>query len=265
MTWSKRMRPMMGTFVEVGFDSAAVSDVAWVFQCTFQALEEVVSLMSFHDVNSDLSRINAQPGQWVRVQAPTVALLQRAKQLMLDSDHLFNCTVGGYLVRDGILPEHEGYASALPAGRAEDLDIDGDAVRLRRPVLVTLDGIAKGFAVDRAVNAMWACGVETGWVNAGGDLRCFGAVTLPVALRTADGYQRLTLQNAALACSNTSHSEDFPSKIFHSDGGSPDDIAISVQADSAWLADGVTKVLVLAEPEARSALAKKLGARHLSL
>src|ERR671935_3250985 len=38
-----------------------------------------------------------------------------------------------------------------------------------------LDGIAKGFAVDRAVEALQHAGIRDGVVNAGGDLRVFGA------------------------------------------------------------------------------------------
>jgi thiamine biosynthesis lipoprotein len=38
----------------------------------------------------------------------------------------------------------------------------------------SLDGIAKGFAVDRAVEALQSAGVRAGVVNAGGDLRVFG-------------------------------------------------------------------------------------------
>jgi thiamine biosynthesis lipoprotein len=37
-----------------------------------------------------------------------------------------------------------------------------------------LGGIAKGYAVDKAVEAMWREGAIGGMVGAGGDIRCFG-------------------------------------------------------------------------------------------
>jgi thiamine biosynthesis lipoprotein ApbE len=41
-------------------------------------------------------------------------------------------------------------------------------------LIVDLGGIAKGFAVDRAVKALKCAGLASGVVNAGGDLRVFG-------------------------------------------------------------------------------------------
>jgi thiamine biosynthesis lipoprotein len=38
-----------------------------------------------------------------------------------------------------------------------------------------LGGIAKGYAVDKAVEAMQTCGAIGGMVDLGGDIRCFGA------------------------------------------------------------------------------------------
>jgi thiamine biosynthesis lipoprotein len=39
---------------------------------------------------------------------------------------------------------------------------------------VDLGGIAKGYAIDKAVEAMQACGAIGGMVDIGGDIRCFG-------------------------------------------------------------------------------------------
>ncbi|MFW1123225.1 FAD:protein FMN transferase, partial [Vibrio parahaemolyticus] len=68
--------------------------------------------------------------------------------------------------------------------------IDARRVRLARRVLVDLGGIAKGHAVDRAVAAMIAAGAPCGLVNAGGDLRGFGAMDWAIGLRDADGAVR---------------------------------------------------------------------------
>jgi len=46
-----------------------------------------------------------------------------------------------------------------------------------------LDGIAKGFAVDRAVECLRDAGIEAGVVNAGGDLRVFGPAFEEVYVR----------------------------------------------------------------------------------
>jgi thiamine biosynthesis lipoprotein len=62
--------------------------------------------------------------------------------MMLASDGLFNCTVGGALIERGRLPDHGGGPWNL-AGTSADIELFNDGARLRRGVCVTLDGIAK--------------------------------------------------------------------------------------------------------------------------
>jgi len=53
----------------------------------------------------------------------------------------------------------------------EQLEMLDSAVHVKQRVHLTLDGIAKGYAVDRAVDALRCAGADCGVVNAGGDLR----------------------------------------------------------------------------------------------
>src|SRR5581483_5100056 len=50
-------------------------------------------------------------------------------------------------------------------------------------VMIDVGGIAKGFAVDRAVAALRDFGIPGGMVNAGGDLRAFGVEPRAVHVR----------------------------------------------------------------------------------
>jgi thiamine biosynthesis lipoprotein len=73
--------------------------------------------------------------------------------------------------------------------------------------LLTLDlgGIAKGFAVDKAVEVLQQCGVAVGYVNAGGDLRIFGNISQEIQVRNpANPLELITLgslENGAIASS----------------------------------------------------------------
>ncbi|MDV6320932.1 FAD:protein FMN transferase, partial [Chromohalobacter sp. HP20-39] len=68
-----------------------------------------------------------------------------------------------------------------------------------------LGGIAKGYAVDRAIEVMRALAIERAVVNAGGDLRHHGARPMTVQVRDPRNAARIavtvTLDNAALASS----------------------------------------------------------------
>src|SRR3954468_15643086 len=55
----------------------------------------------------------------------------------------------------------------------------------------SLDGIAKGFAVDRAIERLVEAGMDSGVVNAGGDLRVFGEDFESLHVRKADDPDRL--------------------------------------------------------------------------
>src|SRR5262249_8485753 len=93
-------------------------------------------------------------------------------------------------------------------GRLTDLELSGAAgesfrVRCHRALRLDLGGIAKGYAIDRAIGALREASCVTGLVNAGGDLRVFGARSETMLLRHADGAcEPLALENTALAVSD---------------------------------------------------------------
>jgi thiamine biosynthesis lipoprotein len=67
--------------------------------------------------------------------------------------------------------------------RAEQLRIASDGLFDCAACDFALDGIAKGFAVDRAIEVLEAAGICSAVVNAGGDLRLFGMQAEDVYVR----------------------------------------------------------------------------------
>lgn len=255
------MRPMLGTFVEVGACGPRASEAAGA---AFAAIERAQALWSFHDGDSELSRLNRRPGERIALSAATLRLLRAARALMQASAGAFDCTVGGTLVRDGHLPDHGG-PEPLPHGTAQDIEIGLDWARLRRPVRLTLDGIAKGYAADLAVGALRRSGVLSGWINAGGDLRAFGDVTLPVQRRELDGRHTALggLRDAAVATSGVVPEDttdpSFPGRIVNSRSAHPSSGVWTVLARSAWRADALTKVAACTPHAHRAAEVARLG------
>lgn len=185
----RRAKPLLGTIVEVACsgNSLAASEAA------FAAIARVQRLMSCHEAASDLSRFNAaSPGQWTAVATETLAVFGFALQLSAQTGGTFDvCAVGK---RDK--------ASQPASGSWRDIEIDLQRGALRKHALLQADlgGVAKGYAVDAAVRAMQQAGTcndegegtsdgrngegPSGWVNAGGDLRVFGDVEMPVRVRS---------------------------------------------------------------------------------
>lgn len=254
------MRPLLGTFVEITARSHddGVADAA--LAAAFARIEQAQALWSFHDPASELSRLNAAPGVAVALAPLTVRLLRLARVLTRRSGGLFNCTVGGALVRQGVLPDHGG--ALLAVGDADDITIVPGGAMLRRPVRITLDGIAKGYAIDLALSAMRRAGAVAGWINAGGDVAAFGDVALPLHRRELDGQLTAlgALRNAALASSRVgARDDDFPAYLVGPAGCAPAPGVWSVMARSAWRADALTKVAANAQPEQRAQLLRELG------
>src|SRR5437899_606527 len=86
----------------------------------------------------------------------------------------FHITMARQLVKWDYLPRAD--ARLCSGGSWRDIVLDDEYnIRFRRRMIVDLGGIAKGFAVDRAVGASKNNAVTAGIVNAGGDLRTFGS------------------------------------------------------------------------------------------
>lgn len=215
----RRARPLLGTLVEVTAASDAAIDAA------FAAVAGVQSRMSRFDPGSDIGRFNALPaGAAIEVDAGTASVLQAAGRLHADSGGLFDVTLG----------------SAGP-GPGWRLDDGRRLLKLEAGVALDLGGIAKGHAVDCAVAALRAAGTQAGCVNAGGDLRAFGGLEVPVLLRDehAGGVRPFCLlADGALATS--CYAGGARSSLA---GAAPVATQVSVAAETCLWADALTKLV----------------------
>jgi FAD:protein FMN transferase len=186
MNMRQRAKPLLGTLVEIRADCDDEATFIAATDAAFIRIENVHRAMSFHEPTSDFQAIARCPaGASVTVDQDTWHVLQLALQMERDSDGVFNPTIAPTLVRRSLLPR------PADAGKAPDLSTLEESIRLDerrvvrvlRPVWIDLGGIAKGYAVDVATTMLVKYGARSGVVNAGGDLRVFGAVGQPVCVR----------------------------------------------------------------------------------
>jgi thiamine biosynthesis lipoprotein len=179
----RRARPLLGTFVEITARGDDEAELHRAIDGAFATVHRVHQLMSFHDPESDVSRVN-QHGfpMGVIVHPWTWRVLKCAQEFSRKSDGVFDITIGRQLVKWAYLPKPgKRFGSG---GSWRDIVLDNKCnVRFRRRLIVDLGGIAKGFAVDRAIETLKHNGVVTGIVNAGGDLRVFGSTSQLIHLR----------------------------------------------------------------------------------
>jgi FAD:protein FMN transferase len=167
---------------------------------------------------SGLSRLNRMAGSPVIVEALLFAVMDRALAAARATDGLYDPTLLNQLQQlgydrafDALLAERPatGY-QATPGGRWCDIHINSALRLVTLPAGVGVDfgGIAKGMAVDAALEQLRQHGLPMALVNAGGDLAVLGLPALerqwPIEVEGKTRSWVIPFQRGALATSGVS-------------------------------------------------------------
>jgi len=238
-----------------------------------QALRQVEMRMSTYIELTELSRLNAAPaGQVVKLSPETLTVLRLARDLHAQTDGAFDVTclpvfrLWARAGKAGRLPTAEELAAAKSASGWDKFELLPDGARKAvAEAGVGLGGIAKGYAIDLAAEAMLRTGCQGGLVDVGGDIRCFGlssrggkwriAVNSPFAPGGGEFFG--TLELTGLAVCTSGNYERYSviggkkySHIVDPRTAMPVDTApsVTIVAPTAALADGwATALSVLGE------------------
>jgi thiamine biosynthesis lipoprotein len=262
----RRCRPLLVTFVEIAGHGKSGVHLECAIDAAFTNIAHVHRLMSFHDHLSDVSWINRHAFyNSVRVHPWTWRILNCAQKLSCQSNGVFDITTARQLVKWDYLPRLH---VRLGSGSWRDIVLDDECrVRFRRRVIIDLGGIAKGFAVDRAVEALKDNGVVAGIVNAGGDLRTFGPASQLVHVRHPAEPRRIAgavrLRERAMATSGIyfEHRKYLGKYVTplvdgHTSQPGRELISVSVAATECMVADALTKIVFALREKAAGLLAQ---------
>lgn len=180
----RRRIPVMGTIAEAAIPSRDEGWAHGAIGAAFSELRRVEAAMTRFRDDSDVGVLNASCDRWVDVSADTREVLAASVRWAELSGGRFDPCMGRVTelwdakVRSRPPPENElvRFADAH-LWRTLDVDGAGGSPRARlssADAAVDLGGIAKGFAVDLAAEALRARGVTDGLVNVGGDLVALG-------------------------------------------------------------------------------------------
>src|ERR1700687_2633912 len=101
----RRARPLLGTVVEIQWSGASKADLNAGIDAAFDAVAKVHRLMSFHEPDSDVTRLNQLASQYpVSIDSWTYEVLQAAIDLDFRSRGAFDITVAPVLQGLGWLP-----------------------------------------------------------------------------------------------------------------------------------------------------------------
>ena len=283
----------MGSMYSVKIVGAGLSQAlqAAAREAVAAALEAVDTAMSTHRPLSELSRFNAHTASSAFALSPDLfSVFHQAHQMSAWTGGAFDVTVEPAVNAWGFGPgRRERVATdrelALLGTRVgwKMLKLDeraGTIAKLDPRVRADLSGIAKGYGVDKAAQALDALGIEHYLIEAGGEVRTRGLNTRgepwQVAIEQPQDGPRKPRYLVPLSGKAMATSGDY--RIFFERGGRrysheidpatarPIDnrlTSVSVVADSGALADALGKLIVLG-PDKAYACASSLGiAAHL--
>ena len=256
-------------------------------QAVSAALQATVAGMSHYEPGSELSRFNRHPvGEAFAASHPLLQVLQTAQSVHRASGGSFDVTVGAAVDAWGFGPSRQP-RQPLPAeaqqtlraqARPQALQVDAQARSIIRQaaVFTDLSGIAKGWGVDQAAEALDTLGIGHYMVEVGGEIRTRGlnaqgqawqlAVEKPDAM-PQQAYFVVPLSGQSLATSG-----DYRNFYLHEGRRYTHEIdpataapvhhtlaSVSVVASDCTLADAWSTALFVAGPERGLAMARQQG------
>lgn len=192
-----RAQVMLGTLVTVQVAPDTPQARAHrAMDAALARMAHIARVMSAHDPLSDLGRLcRAQAHQVLTLDPDTVQVLRAARDWTLRSGGAFDpVRAADALVRRGARP---GLRASV--GDLSDLELLSDTVvQVAKPIAIDLGGIAKGYAVDRAMDVLRQHQVTQARVNAGGDLAVMGPAPQRIVLRHAGAQARSHMRGALM-------------------------------------------------------------------
>lgn len=176
----------MGTAVSFAVLSADETGANRAIDAAFAEMKRIEDLMTTWRSDSEVSRINAAAGRApVTVSPETLEVIEAAQRASRLSHGAFDIT---FYALHGLWKFDQDLTVKVPKEaeikkrlalvdwRQVKVDPARRTVFLaRKGMRISLGGIAKGYAVDRAVAVLRAAGFTDAIVQAGGDLMCSGS------------------------------------------------------------------------------------------
>ncbi|MFP4587960.1 MAG: FAD:protein FMN transferase [Desulfohalobiaceae bacterium] len=261
---ASRVLPLMGTMVRVTIYDPSRDKALQVQEEALQEMQRLIPIFNRFDSQGHLARLNRHKS--LQDVPPELDLvLSQAIRLHQASSKSFDITVLPWLEEYEQRVEQTGYPPDPQRARElrealgmDKLQLGPGRVRLLHPeAKLTLDGIAKGYIVDRAAKLIQEQGISHALIDAGGDLRVIGGkdqaspwmIGVQDPRGKQDYAQKLALRDMAVATSGDYQRFFSPGFRHHhllhpgQDSSPGQTASCTVAAPSAMLADSLSTAL----------------------
>ena len=272
----KNVQNLLGTFVTITVVHPDANEGIRALSAAFGEIRRIQDLMSAEDPGSEVGVLNRE-GRYEGMSKDTEYVIQRANEFSELSKGVFDITVLPVLelwkekARDSQIPGEKDIRSRLKLVNYEEVVVENRSIRFGKPGMrITLAGVAKGYAVDKAIEALREAHIKHGLVNAGGDIRALGGKTenLPWRVAIRDPIHKtkivttIDLRDQAIATSGT-YQRVFNDTI-HPRAGKPVHglLSSTVLANTAIDADILATCMLVAGTERGCELLERSGGKR---
>jgi thiamine biosynthesis lipoprotein len=266
----QRSQLLMGTVVEIMAGGRPTGQLEDAVDAALAEMNRLDQLFSSYRPDSEISRLS-QSASGGEVSSDAATVIALGLEVARRSGGAFDLTLGrlkslwGIDGDNPVVPDRQAIAAALSGIGPDALSLQGLRLSKRDAKLqLDLGGIAKGYAVDRAIAVLKEHGVTRAAVNAGGDMYLLGqrptrpwrigiqhprqkdAVLATVQVRdravvTSGDYERFFLRDGQRYHHIFDPQTGFPARACQS---------VTVIADSVALGDALATALFVLGPQA---------------
>lgn len=172
-------REAMGTIVTIEIIGPKDSSKTGL-NLAFNEIDRIEKLMSTYEENSEISRLN-RDGHISEASPELIHIINQSIYYGEISGGAFDITILPILtlwktkINAGEYPATREINDTLTLVNYSNITIENNSITFKTEgMAITLGGVAKGYAVDKAIDVLKKHGYKSGFVNAGGDGMYFG-------------------------------------------------------------------------------------------
>ncbi|MFC1867631.1 FAD:protein FMN transferase [Thermodesulfobacteriota bacterium] len=264
-------RLAMGTSVSMTLIYPSTEKAEKALEMAYEEIDILSGLMNRFDNRSPIARLNKE-GRLADAHPDIIEVVAGAIKYFRLTNGAFDISIKPVidLFKKSFSREKNKYPSekeikdALDLVGSDMIELKGRDIRFRKKGMgITLDGIAKGYIVDRASKILLSHNIENHLINAGGDIKATGVrldgkpwtVAVQDPAKRNNSLDIIYLTDTAIATSGNYENYFDREKMFHhivnpKTGLSPIiNVSASVIAPTAMEADILATTLLLMNPE----------------
>lgn len=275
----KETQQIMGTFVSITVHHEDKTQASDAVQRAYDEIRRIDELLSTYKENSDISILN-QNKRIIEPSEDLIVNIEKANYYSELSDGSFDISVKPILdlytytfSEENRPPTEDEVKRELEKVGYSRIIIDENEISIGEGQKITLGGIAKGYAVDKAIEVLLENGIKNALVNAGGDMRAvgkkYGSIEWSIALANPrDGEEFITLvpiSDKAIVTSGDYERYYDENKEFHhivnplTGYSATELISVTIIADNAFDADAISTAVFVLGKEKGLELVEQLG------